>query len=76
MSDSWSESQLKKLKKCFAKDIYFTSVRFKSIIESCTRFYKQPSCKGSNVKNGPKVKQLAKQPSTLKTLMQKILVGL
>ena len=29
-------------------------------------FYKQPSCYGSNVKNGLKVKQLAKQPSTLK----------
>ena len=27
-------------------------------------FYKQPSCYGSNVKNGLKVKQLAKQPST------------
>ena len=39
-------------------------------------FYKQPSCYGSNVKNGLKVKQLAKQPSALKTQMQKILVGL
>ena len=47
-----------------------------SIIVPCTCFYKQPSCKGSNIKNGLEVKQLAKQPSTLKTLMQKILVGL
>ena len=39
-------------------------------------FYKQSSWYGSNVKNGIKVKQLAKQPATLKTLMQKILVGL
>ena len=30
----------------------------------------------SSVKNGLKVKQLAKQLPTLKTLMQKILVGL
>ena len=37
-------------------------------------FNKQPSCSGSNVKNGLKVKQLAKQPTTLKTLMQKIWV--
>ena len=37
-----------------------------------TFFNKQPSCKESNVKNGVKVKQ----PRTLKTLMQKILVGL
>ena len=34
------------------------------------------NCKGFDAKNGLKVKQLAKQPSTLKTLMQKILVGL
>ena len=39
-------------------------------------FNKQPSCSGSNVKNGLKVKQLAKQPTTLKMFMQKILVGL
>ena len=31
---------------------------------------------GSNVKNGLNVKQLPKQPPMLKTLMQKILVGL
>ena len=37
-------------------------------------FYKQPSCQGSNVKNGLKVKQLPKQPPTLKTLLQKNLV--
>ena len=39
-----------------------------------TRFfykYKQPSCWGSNVKNGLKIKQLAKQRPTLKTLLQK-----
>ena len=41
-----------------------------------TLHYKYLHCKGSNVKNDLKVKQLAKQPSTLKTLMQKILVGL
>ena len=29
-------------------------------------FYKQPSCKGSNIKNGLNVKQLAKQPPALK----------
>ena len=34
-------------------------------------FFKQPSCYGSNVKNELKVKQLAKQPPTLKMLMQK-----
>ena len=39
-------------------------------------FYKQPSCYGSNVKNGLKVKQLAKQPSALKMLIQNILVRL
>ena len=39
-------------------------------------FYKQPSCYGSNAKNDLKVKQLAKQPPTLKVLMQKILVQL
>ena len=32
-------------------------------------FYKQPSCEGSNIKNGPKVKQVAKQPTTLKRLL-------
>ena len=37
-------------------------------------FNKQPSCEGSNVKNGLKVKQLAEQLPSLKTLMQKILV--
>ena len=36
----------------------------------------QPSYEGFNGKNGLKVKQLVKQPLTLKTLMQKILVGL
>ena len=39
-------------------------------------FDKQPSCKGSNVKNGLKVKQIAKQPPPLKTLIQKILLEL
>ena len=39
-------------------------------------FYKQPSWKGSNVKNSLNVKQPAKQLPTLKALMQKILVGL
>ena len=38
-------------------------------------FYKQPSRQGSNVKNDLKIKQLAKQTPTLKTLMQKTLVG-
>ena len=54
------------------------NIHFKSIIEPYTHFcfYKQPSCWGSNVKYGLKIKQLAKQPSTLKMLMQKILVGL
>ena len=33
-------------------------------------FHKQPSYFGSNVNNGVKVKQLAKQHPTLKTLMQ------
>ena len=33
-------------------------------------FYKQPNC--SNVKNAQKIKQLVKQPPTLKTLLQKI----
>ena len=33
-------------------------------------FYEQPSSYGSNDKNGLKNKQLAKQPPTLKTLLQ------
>ena len=33
--------------------------------------HKKPNCSGSNVKIGLKVKQLAKQPPTLKTLLQK-----
>ena len=37
-------------------------------------FYKQPSCQGSNVKNGLKVRQLVKQPPMLKALMQKFLL--
>ena len=40
-----------------------------------TFFNKQPSCQGRNTKNDLKVKQLAKQPRRLKTLMQNILVG-
>ena len=64
------------MRELFANDIYITNICFDSIIVHCTRFFKQPSCKGSNIKNGLKVKQLAKQPSTLKTLMQKIWVGL
>ena len=43
---------------------------------TCFYFYKQPSCSGSNVKNGLNVKKLAKQRSLLKTLMQRNLVGL
>ena len=39
-------------------------------------FYKQPSYWEFNVKNGLKVKQIAKQPPTLKRLMQKNLVKL
>ena len=39
-------------------------------------FYKQPNCKGSNIKNGLKFKQVAKQPPTLKRIMQKNLIGL
>ena len=35
-----------------------------------TIFISNQVAKGSNVKNGLKVKQLAKQPPTLKTLMQ------
>ena len=38
---------------------------------SARLFNKQPSCRRSNAKNGLKVKQLAKQPPTIKTLMQK-----
>ena len=38
--------------------------------DKLTRFFnKQPSCSGSNVKNGLKVKELAKHPPTLKKLM-------
>ena len=42
--------------------MYITNVRFKSIIEPYTYFcfYTQPSCLRFNVKNGLKVKQLAK----------------
>ena len=36
-----------------------------------TFFNKQPSSYGSNVKDGLKARQLAKQPPTLKTLIQK-----
>ena len=64
------------MRELFANDIYITNICFDSIIVHCTRFYKQPSCKGSNIKNGLKVKQLAKQPSTLKTLMHNNLVEL
>ena len=39
-------------------------------------FCKQPSYWGSNVNNGLKVKELAKQPPTFKMLMQKRLVGI
>ena len=54
------------------------NIHFKSIIEPYTHFcfYKQPSCQGSNVKSDLKIKQLAEQPSMLKMLMQKNLVGL
>ena len=41
---------------------------------TCFFFSKQPSCLGFSIKNGPKVKQLAKQPPTLKMLLQKDLV--
>ena len=34
------------------------------------------SCYMSNIKNQLKVKQVAKQPPMLKTLMQKLLIGL
>ena len=34
-------------------------------------FDKQPSCEGSDIKSGLKVKQLAKWPPKLKMLMQK-----
>ena len=44
-----------------------------SHIINTSSFYKQPSCWEPSVKNGLKFKQLAKQPQTLKTLMQKIL---
>ena len=39
-------------------------------------FNKQPSFKWSYVKNDVKIKQLAKQPPTLKTLMQQVLIRL
>ena len=39
-------------------------------------FNKQPSCWGSNIGNGLKVKQLAKQLPTLKALIRKIFVEL
>ena len=57
----------------FTKYIHFL---FRSDNDLHGFFYKQPSCYGSNVKNGLKVKQLAKQPPTLKVRMQKILVQL
>ena len=41
-----------------------------------TFFYKQTGCSESNIKNGLKVKKLAKQPPTLRTLMQKKFVEL
>ena len=46
-----------------------------SFYQSFVHFFnKQPSCYGSNVKNCLKVKQLAKQPTTLKMPMQKSFV--
>ena len=49
--------------------------RLRIIIRYHAHFYEQLICEGSNVKNGLKVKQLAKQPPTLNVLMQKNLVG-
>ena len=47
-------------------------------VEKCTTgfFYKQPSCQWSDVKNFLKIKQLDKQPPTLKALLQTTLVEL
>ena len=53
------------------------SLRFKNsqtsrANNSSTYFFnKQPVCSGYNVKNGLKIKQLAKQPPTLKMLLRK-----
>ena len=55
MTCFWRLLSLHKFTRCF--QFYFLT-RF---------FYKQPSCYGSNVKNDLKVKQLARQPPTLKT---------
>ena len=55
---------------CIVKTDSGNKILFKLIsFHVCFYFYKQPSSHGS------KVKQLAKQTPTLKTLMQKILVG-
>ena len=63
--------------KCF----YFITVISTFDTASCFFFYDKYTgfvlisnqvAKGLNVKNGLKLKQLAKQPPTLKTLMQKV----
>ena len=57
------------------QQIAFKLIGTNFLREKYNRFFKQPSYYGSNIENGLKVKQLAKQPPTSKTLMQKILVG-
>ena len=54
--------------KIFIKTGYWLT----DIMIDCTEqgfFYKEPSCSMSNIKSGLKVKQLANQPLTLKTLL-------
>ena len=62
---------------------YYTNIKryinlcdFDSLnVNLCTRFFISNRV-AQGIKNGLKVRQLAKQPPTLKTLMQKILFGL
>ena len=61
---------------CFKKLVEIKIFMHKSIYTFFRFFNKPPSCYGSNVKNGLKFKQLAKQLPILKTLIEKNLVQL
>ena len=58
------------------KTSFFVQCQVKHGDMGYTFFYKQPCCKVSNVKKDLNVKQLAKQPPALKTLLQKFFVEL
>ena len=58
------------------KELLLGKIWWKVILSLSLLYMYKKASQGSSVKNGLKVKQLAKQPLTLKTLMQKMLVGL